>query len=243
MLIRLFTAVLASVLGVCAPPAHATKEHGRDVATGISVLGGVGIVFPLTFVAGASAGVAQGVGLVGMGVWDAYFAAPLRIDPNHGLLATATPAVFTPFPESGPVFDAANLSLVEAGNVIDATRLLDISLRRYYGALSDGNTANAAFQRRAASMFLFQLEDHLLAYRRSLVELSAQVRSTPFAELTATVADVLTLRDQIISSGFPTYEAFVFDQMNATPQEMAAAVGEVALVTARPLSMRTWPAT
>jgi hypothetical protein len=91
--------------------------------------------------------------------------------------------------------------------------LLDLSLRRYFSALADANAANVALQRAAATGALVELESDLLAYRTALASISAGLQADPFASLTTTVAAALQLRDQIVASGFPANEAFVFSQL------------------------------
>lgn len=223
------------VLPVLFSPAVALagKQEARDFWTGSSVLGAAGVITPepITTAAGAGALIGQGVGFIGMGIWDAFAAAPANPDPNHGLVASVAPVTFTPVTGSGQAFDDINASIILAGEIIDDSRLLGISLERFFGAVNDGNLANAAFQQSAASQYLFGLEADLFDYRSSLVAISADISGTNFAGLSTTVADVLDLRNEILVSGFPSFEDFVFAEMNATIEEMTNAILEVSLVT------------
>lgn len=229
---------LMTSLLIGSPPASAGKEEARDVGTGLSLLAGTAALAPtgVTQAVGIGGLVGQGIGFIGMGLWDFFAAAPANPDPNHAVAATVTPVVLTPVAGSGVVFANTNASLSLAGQLIDDSRLLDASLRRYFGAINDGNLANAALQRTLASAFLFELESDLLAYRFALTALSFSIQGDIFATLSTTVVDVLALRDQIVNTGFPAFEDFVFAQANATAAEIALAVQEVALADGTTIS-------
>jgi len=223
LLFALFTPVLS----------FAGKQEARDVGTGLSVISAAGVVIPepLTTAAGVGGLVGEGTGFVVMGIWDLFAAAPANPDPDHGTLASVTAVTFTPVVGSGQVFDNVNTSLLFAGYIIDNSRLLNMSLERYYGALNDGNPENTELQLLAASQAFFGLDDAIMGYRSSLTAISSDISGTDFASLSATVTDVLDLRDEILISGFPSYEDFVFAEMHATSEEMSNAILEVSFVT------------
>ncbi len=207
--------------------AFADKEAARDFYTGASCIGGAAIATP----AGQGALIGQGIGLIGMGIWDRFFASVTLPDPDHGILASITPVHFTPFSGVGGGIDELNDSIVWAAKIIDESRLTDQSLRKYYGALADGNVTDAATQQAAASQAFFGLVSVVGGYRNSLLSVSAAMAGTEFASIFVPKPDVLALRDQIVATGFPSYESFVFSQMNATSLEINLAIGEVSLMT------------
>lgn len=224
-------------------PSLADKQDARDVGTGFSVIGAAGVITPepVTTAAGAGALVGQGVSFIGMGIWDYFTEAPANPNPNHGVVASEEllflPVAFVKLDGVGPVYDEVNASMDSAASMIDSSRLALTSLQRYYGAVADSNAANAELQRQAANAALAQLDVDMLQYRSDLRAISTAVQGTGFAALSATVQDVLDLRDQIVASqSFPAEEDFVFNQMNASPEEMALAIAEVELMTGNSLT-------
>lgn len=234
---RLLRPILAVVAILLIPtPCWATKDQARDVATGASVLGGAAALIPTGVTQAAAVGIlaGQGVGFLWMGISDWWSSAPTRTVPNNGQLgkvASVTPVQFTPVTGSGQVFTDVNTSLAAGGQLIDNSRLLNISLTLYYSALNVGDSGDAAFQQAAASSFLSNVQSDQLSYRLSLAAISADVQGTSVASMTTTVPEVLALRDQIVASGFPANEAFVFSATQATPTEIANAIQEVSLAT------------
>ena len=166
-----------------------------------------------------------------MGIWDLFSSAPKNPDPNFHQIAKVIPAMLEPVSGSDSVSSAVNQASVAANQMIDDSRLVDMSLMRYFGAINSNDPTGIAIQRSAASQFFFALEGDLLSYREDLTLLSDLVAETTFSGLSTTVAEVLALRDQIVANGFPAYESFVFSQINATPQEISSAIDEVSLVT------------
>lgn len=238
-----FAILLVGILATfVATPSFAGKQEARDFATGATVIGAAGVITPepVTTALGAGALLGQGIGFLGMGIWDSFFSAPSRPNPTHAQQESTTPSVpavnFTPIAGSGPVYDAVNASLISAAAMIDASRSLDTSLTRYYGAIVDGNTANQELQKLEATIALIELETHIASYRSDLLAMSTVAQSTDFATLSTTVAEVLSARDDIVLNGFPASEDFVFDQANATTQETNLALAEVALVTGATLT-------
>jgi hypothetical protein len=221
---------------LCIAPAtvRADKEAARDFYAGATVLGGLALLAPepsLTKAAGVGACVGQGVGLVGMGIWDIFALAPTTPDTNYATVASVVPVIFTPVSGMGQAFDDINASLVLGGLVVDYSRLVDVSLQRYYGAVAASDASAALMQQVAASYFLSELESDMAAWRSSLQTVSAGVGGSPFATLTITQGDVLSFRDDVVTSGFPAWENFVFLEMQATPQELTLARAEVGLLT------------
>lgn len=228
---------------LAASPSLADKQDARDVGCGISVIGAAGVITPepLTTAAGAGAMLGQGVGFIGMGIWDFFAAAPANPDPNHGVVANEellfVQVAFVRLEGVGPVYDEVNASMSSAASMIDSSRFALTSLQRYYGAIADSNAANAELQRQAANAALAQLDVDMLQYRSDLRAISNAVQGTDFAALSATVQDVLDLRDEIVANqSFPSEEDFVFNQMNASPEEMALAIAEVELMTGNSLT-------
>lgn len=224
-------ATLVSILS--ATTVFAGKQEARDVGQGISVLAAAGAVTPepLTTAAGIGGLIGEGAGFLGMGIWNIFASAPVDPDPDHGRIASVTPVTFTPASGSGELVEAVNASITSAAVMVDDSRMLDISLRRYYGAVDDGNAINTRLQLLESSRALYSLEASIDAYRSDLEYVSYHVQSTEFALLSATESDVLNLRDDILAANaFPSFEQFVFDEMNATPREMELAILEVELV-------------
>ena len=121
--------------------------------------------------------------------------------------------------------------MTSAAVMVDDSRLLDLSLRKYYGAVNDGNATNKQLQLLESSKALHSLESSIDAYRLDLEAISDKVQSTGFASLSTTESEVLALRDAIIrDNAFPEFEKFVFDEMGATSREMELAILEVQLV-------------
>jgi hypothetical protein len=166
-----------------------------------------------------------------MGIWDIFALAPTTPDTNYATVASVVPVIFTPVSGMGQAFDDINASLVLGGLVVDYSRLVDVSLQRYYGAVAASDASAALMQQVAASYFLSELESDMAAWRSSLQTVSAGVGGSPFATLTITQGDVLSFRDDVVTSGFPAWENFVFLEMQATPQELTLARAEVGLLT------------
>ena len=174
----------------------------------------------------------QGVGFIGMGLWDFFAAAPANPDPNHGVVANEellfVQVAFVRLEGVGPVYDEVNASMSSAASMIDSSRFALTSLQRYYGAIADSNAANAELQRQAANAALAQLDVDMLQYRSDLRAISNAVQGTDFAALSATVQDVLDLRDEIVANqSFPSEEDFVFNHVTrrVLEQKMRAVVG------------------
>ena len=187
----------------------------------------------VTTVAGIAGLIGEGVGFLGMGIWNIFASAPANPDADHGQIASVTPVQFTAVSGSGSgsLVDAVNASMTSAAVMVDDSRLLDLSLRRYYGAVDDGNATNKQLQLLESSRALHSLEASIDAYRLDLEALSDNVQSTEFALLSTTERDVLDLRDVIIrDNAFPSFEEFVFEEMRATSREMELAILEVTLV-------------
>lgn len=238
MILRSVSILVALLVALSATTSFADKQDARDIATGASVLGAAGVLTPepLTTAAGTGALIGQGVGFIGMGLWDLFAAAPANPDPNHGEVAFVTPVTFAPVAGAGIVSDPVNASMFSAASIIDNSRLLNLSLQRYYGAIDDGNTVNQQLQLLAASNALFSLESDINDYRVDLLSISIDVQFTDFAALSTTVGDVLALRDDIVLNGFPLFEDFVFAEMNATTAEINLAISEISLVNGNAIS-------
>lgn len=226
-----------------AGPALADKQDARDWYTGCSVLGAAGLITPepITTALGSGALVGQGTGFIGMGIWDFFTEAPANPDPNHEQVARLNPPYlpvqFIAVVGIGPVYDAVNASIDSAAVMIDSSRILQVSLSRYYGAIQDANDINEELQHDAASAALVQLESDIGQYRSDLLTLSSVAQGTGFAALSTTAQDVVDLRDQIVLDGsFPSYENFVFEQIGATAEEMTLAIAEVELMTGNSLT-------
>ncbi len=228
------TLTLLAVMGwSSATPTEAGKQEARDIATGLSVISAAGVVTPepTTTAAGIGGLIGQGAGFIVIGIWDLFAAAPSSPDPDHGALASVSPVSFTPVPGYGPPFDNINDSLVVAGQLVDHSRLLGTTLRRCSGALQDGDLAHLQLQRMFATQLLGELEADQSEYSSILTAVSNDIQGTSFAALSTTVPEVLALRDEIVTSGFPDFEAFVFDEMQATADEIDLAIEEVAQAT------------
>jgi len=211
------------------------KIGAAGVSTGLSTVAAGLAAFPepvITKGAAAVTAVGQGIGLIGLGLWDFFASAPMNPDPNHGVLASVTPVIFAPVNGiDEPVLSAVNSTLAIGGRVIDDSRLVDISLRRYFGGIADGDNIHAELQRVAASRFLFQLVADKLSFQNSLDTLSSSLQGTPFTSISTNIDQVLTFQAQVLASGFPPFEQSVFAQMAATPHEINLALQELASFT------------
>lgn len=224
---------VALLVSMSATPVFAGKQEARDVGQGLSVIAAAGVVTPepTTSALGIGGLIGEGVGFLGMGLWNAFASAPANPDANHGQIASVAPVTFTAVSGTGSAVDSVNDSMVSAATMVDESRLLELSLRRYYGAVSDENAANTQLQLRQSSKALSSLEVSIDAYRSDLRAISDNVQGTEFALLSATESEALALRDTIIAdNAFPAFEQFVFDEMRATPREMDLAILEVTMV-------------
>jgi len=216
------------------------KQEARDVGTGLSVISAAGVITPepVTTALGAGGLIGQGVSFIGMGLWDAF--ASVSPSSQSARVAQAPPVGFALAVGEGPAIVSVNNSIVAAGEVITASRLLYCSLSRLRGALESGNRVDAKLQRHAATSFLSRLEGGIKLYTACLENIELYIQQTPFSELSVDVAGVLELRNQIVEQGqFPKYEQFVFEQMNATEVELNAAIKEVSLATGKYLPQET----
>jgi hypothetical protein len=211
-----------------------------------SVIGFIGIVlsaicFESVIVAPPVAGalaVAQVLNYVEANSIDQFKGAPANPDPNFTAPAAVVPVHFSLPPSTlfNPNKDAVppgvNESLEAAGRLIDHTRMVNLSLRKYYGALNANDAASAQLQKGYACLSVTQLNADIQSYSAALASLSQSVQGTPFASVSTTTPEVLRLRDQITQSrSFPASELFVLTQAHATDQEISGAIDQVALVT------------
>jgi hypothetical protein len=136
---------IAVVICLASGLALADKQDARDFWTGASVVGGAAIAAggPETpwGAAGVGACVGQGIGFMGMGIWDRFFSSSTRPTsaPANTQVASVTPSALAPIPAGGPVQTTVNASIATGNQILDESRLLDMSLTRYYGALADSN--------------------------------------------------------------------------------------------------------
>jgi hypothetical protein len=213
----------------------------KDIATGVSVIGAIPALAGNPVAVGAEIG--QGITFIVIGIFelfptapanpDAKFTTPAAVVPVHFSLSDTT--LFKPNKDALP--NGLNESLVAAGKLVDDSRLLNLSLRKYYGALNANDTQSAQLQKGFACLSLNNFNADLRAYSTALSDLSQSAQGTPFASASATVSQVLQLRDQIVQSkSFPASEAFVFTQAHATDQEISLAVSQVATVTGQSLT-------
>ena len=230
---------------VCVLPltARADKQDARDWYTGASAAGAGAALIPtgVTQAAGAGALVGQGVGFMGMGVWDWWNKAPQNPNMNPQQQQQQAPkrqASIAPIiPSSNP--DATELAVVAdvnaataAGNaLLTDSRSVSDGLQLYYGAIADGNAAAASKQQLWTSQAFASLLSDVSDYRNSLYTLNAAVQGTSFAAVSASVSDLASLQTSIVNNGFPSDEQFVFTQANATPLELSLAQAEVGLAT------------
>ncbi len=141
-------------------PAYASKMEADRFEFGASALGAVAVVGgpdsgPFAF--GVVAPGVQGTWLTVSSIWDTFAEAPANPDPNHAVAAARVPVTFTPTPVvgAGPAFDAIDRLLVAAGDTIADSMGLDISSRRFFGAVTDNNTTDTALQQATDSGLLF----------------------------------------------------------------------------------------
>jgi hypothetical protein len=239
-----FNKLLALSIMVLLLPAARCSESDKDAAQDTTVVASAIAAAAAAFFAGpVGAGaviVLQGAGLIVAGELDDSDSSQNKPDPNFNEVATVTPVVFTKVAHRGtvdPLADDVNESLTIAGQMIDNVRLLNISLRRFYGARSAGNAVKAELQRNAACDFLFKLDANLLAYHDVLLRISSNVQGTRFALISVTFDDVRALRDQIVRERrFPDFEASVFSEARATPEEISRAIREVELANLNTLN-------
>lgn len=191
-------------------------------------------------VAGA-AFIGQCAGMVVLGMAESFAQAPSHPDPDFAFVANVEPVHFD-LPDAGlPSGDAVpssiHQSVIVAGKLIDDSRRLNLSLRKYYGAVAASSTAGAHLQKSAACRALNDLNADLQAYSAALYGISAEIQETPVASISVTVEDVLELRDQIVTTGsFPENEASLFAQANVSPEELSQAVAAVARVTSESIA-------
>lgn len=146
------------------------------------------------------------------------------------------PVHFEPILFPIPLIDSRNSSVeryaVVAGNLIDNSRMLNLSLRKYYGAVGAGDAVAAQLQKEAACSALDDLNAALQTFSTVLSGISVEAQNTPAASISVKVADVLELRDQIVNAGsFPDNEAHLFAQANVSPEELSQALAVVASVS------------
>ena len=210
MALRVVFVAITLLVALSSTTVFAGKQEARDVGQGLSVIAAAGVITPEpgTTVAGIAGLIGEGVGFLGMGIWNIFASAPANPDADHGQIASVTPVQFTAVSGSGSgsLVDAVNASMTSAAVMVDDSRLLDLSLRRYYGAVDDGNATNKQLQLLESSRALYSLEASIDAYRSDLEALSDNVQSTEFALLSTTERDVLDLRDVIIrDNAFPSF--------------------------------------
>jgi len=221
-------------------------DTARDIATGLSAIAATPALSGRPIAAAAE--IAQGVTFIVIGIVELFFAAPAQPDNDFEQLPSVTLVTFTPVGESlqsgsghapaaDPSIDHINQSLKAAGEIIDNTRLIKMSLRKYYGAVGAGNIDKAKLQRTFACNCIDKLTTSLQSYHDALLLVSADIQGTPAASAATTVADVLALRNQIVSSGqFPANETFVFTEAQATSEERMHALEQVAAVNGTTIS-------
>ena len=213
------------------------KEEARDWYTGCSALGAVGVITPepLSTAAGTGALIGQGVGLIGMGLWNAFSSVRTsRIsiveedESATAMLASVAPIVF-PEENNETELDQAVSNVRRSGAaMINASRLVLCSLCKLGRALDKDNAVHSLRQRRAAEVNLRVLEANKALFEASMRDLGRAARATPFTELSVSRNEVLELRDTIVRKGrFPKNERFVFEQMAATENEQVWAIDEV----------------
>jgi hypothetical protein len=219
----------------------ASKDGVRDIATGVSVVAAIPAISGNPIAQGAEVG--QGITFVVLGILELLHKASDNPEPSFRTPAAVVPVYFslpdtTLFkPNKDALPNGLTESLKAAGKLVDDSRLINLSLRKYYGALNANDTQSAQLQKGFACLSLNNFNTDLRAYSTALSELSQSAQGTPFASASATVSQVLQLRDQIVQSkSFPASEAFVFAQAHATDQEMSLAVSQVATVTGQSLT-------
>jgi PEP-CTERM motif len=125
-----------------------------------------------------------------------------------------------------------NNSLDSLSGMIRDERLINLAAERYYGALHFGNLAAANFQRNNVFDFVHQFNSDRDAFRNELKLASSLFNQQGYLNgVSATVADVISLRNQILASGkFPAEEEQVFSKLGVTDVERRAILNEVSLV-------------
>jgi hypothetical protein len=226
--LSLLLIALAVVMLGCPP---STGVAGATV--GLSLFGGIAVGVPGGQLVGGIALIGQCVGVVVLGFLENLAVASSFPDADFDSIAIVEPVHFEllsipqPFAES-----SLDTAVIVAGKLIDDSRMLNLSLRKYYGAVAAQSTAGAQLQKTAACNALSNLNADLQAYSNALAGVSTEIQGTPAASVSGTVADVLNLRDQIVSTGsFPEFEAGYFSQANVSPEELSQALGIVASVT------------
>jgi hypothetical protein len=229
-------AVLLTVFGIlmATGPSFAGKQEARDFWTGASVLGAAGVITPepITTCAGTGALIGQGSGFIFIGIWDVFASASTTPDAAYASLAPVVPVSFDHV-ACPPVCYIVNDFMDAAGDGIGQARAMNTTLQRYYGALNAGDVAAANMQYNYGMSLASDLNTTVANWAGFCSDISADagLQSSPFASLSCTVSDVLDLRDQIVAdNAFPSYEDFVFDKINPSSEEMAAAIYEMSLV-------------
>jgi uncharacterized repeat protein (TIGR01451 family) len=241
---RILAVVVASSLLFAS--ACKSVDGARDIAAGVSVIAAIPAFAGNPIAVGAE--IAQGVTFIVIGIIELFSSAAAQPDGDFEQLPSVTLVKFTPVGPSSqsgsvhasaadPSIDHINQSLKAAGEIIDNTRLIKMSLRKYYGAWGAGNIDKAKLQRTFTCNCIDKLTASFQSYHDALLLMSADIQGTPAASASATVADVLALRNQIVSSGqFPANETFVFTEAQATSEEMTHALEQVAAVNGTTIS-------
>jgi hypothetical protein len=222
------------------------KEMSRDIALGQTAFAKQIEENPWTRWNPAARAIARGLRIAQaatlkiLDTYDKYAAAPSSPDPACCQLAVASPVSgFDPVdPGIGAVL-AYNLNKSQdlLCEIVSNSRALDLTLRRYYGAIDAGKCTCQLMQQKAATSFVLALEQYQAEYAAALVAISDNVQGTEVASLSVTVSEVLALRDEIVASGqFPPEEDFVFEALDATQAEIDGAIYEVSLATGETLS-------
>lgn len=219
-------------------------ERTTEEVAGVDALVAVGSkvaidVFgaPTAGLGGIITGAAQALALViNHNIGDIVSITNANGDPDFSNIATVPPTVITPISEGTTVPTQlaidTNDFLVATGQTLDNVRLIRLSLKKYYGALNAGNTAKIELQKTAVCEFVGRFDRALQGVHNSLVNISADLQSIPLASVSVSAVDVLTLRNQIVSSGrFPDFEASILAEAHATPEEIAGALGRLSRVT------------
>jgi len=188
---------------------------------------------PRAKVVGVAGLVGQVITLVVVGKVEEYDTAPNRPDPEFSTVAEVDPVHFNQVPgdiDRPKLPSDVNAALKAAGEIVDNSRLVDMSLRKYYGALNAGNAAKAESQRAATCEFLFKLDASIQAYSNALAAISDDAQGTGFASASTTVPEVLVQKEQIGKNVFPPEEEDVLTQMHATTEERSLARVQAGLV-------------
>lgn len=240
--------LLVVTILLSASTVRADKERSREASTyAIKVAKDVSIANAAmpseppqakAVVAAAAAGVIVGsvINLAGCNAWDYWFGSPSNYKPIMSV-PTPTPVTFNPVSGTGKIYDDLNLMQNNGASMIANSRAAYDSMCGYYYAMNNGDPYTANLMLAAGRDYVSQVIADKTAYESSIDSIHLDLLgsetevSSVLVGVNVSQATAIALRDDIVSNGFDSGVMAIFNEINATSEEVTGAGNEVALTT------------